>query len=85
MTTLSIHPIEYLRAHADYAPITRKVLRLVMLTGITLFLVGGLYNRLDHTTTRERDLVTQTYMNAFPSALPDVIIAPAGSFAHITF
>jgi len=76
MSTLSIHPIEYLREHVDYAHITKKLLRIVLLIGFTLLLVGGLYNTLAYINTAERDVVTQTYMNAFPSEMPDVAIYP---------
>mgnify|MGYP001415203471 CR=1 FL=1 len=85
MTTLSVHPIEYLRDHVDYAHSMKKLLLLVVLTGFTLFLVGSLYSTLEHTSTTSRDMVTQAYMNAFPSAMPAVVIAPAGSFAQINF
>lgn len=85
MTTLSIHPIEYLRDHAVYAHIAKKVLRLVMLTGVTFFLVSSLYNSFEPTRTAERDMVMQAYVNAFPFEMPHMVIAPAGSFAQITF
>jgi hypothetical protein len=74
MTTLSIHPIEYLREHVDYAHVMKKLLRLVVVAGLTLFLVGGLYNTIDYTGATERDMVTQAYMNAFPSEMPNVVI-----------
>ena len=76
MSTLSIHPIEYLREHVDHAHITKKLLRLVMLIALTFCLAGGLYNTLAYINTAERDVVTQTYMNAFPSEMPDVAIYP---------
>jgi hypothetical protein len=85
MTTLSIHPIEYLKDHVDYAHIMKKMLWLVVLVGLTLFLVGGLYGTLDYQAVPETDVLTQTYLDAFPSAMPYVMIAPAGSFAPITF
>jgi len=80
MSTLSIHPIEYLREHVDYAHITKKLLRLVMLIVLTLCLVGGLYKTRAYINTTERDVVTQTYTNAFPSEMPDVVIEPMNGF-----
>ena len=77
MTTLSIHPIEYLRDHVDYAHITMLLFRLLVVIGFTLFLVGGLYRTLAYTAAAERDALTQTYMDAFPAEMPDVVIDPA--------
>lgn len=74
MTTISIHPIEYLREHADYAHIAKKLLRFAMLIGFTLFLAGGLYKTLTRINSTERDVITETYMNAFPSEMPAVFI-----------
>jgi hypothetical protein len=85
MSTLSIHPIEYVRDHADYAHGIKKMLRFLMVIGFTLCLVGTFYGTLDYNTVPGRDMLTQTYINAFPSAMPDVVIAPAGSFTQITF
>lgn len=56
-----------------------------MLIGFAICLVGTFYGTLDYNAAPARDLLTQTYMDAFPSAMPDVILAPAGSFAHIVF
>jgi hypothetical protein len=77
MTTLSIHPIEYLKDHVDYAHIMKKMLRFLMLIGFTLCLVGIFYGTLDYHTVPERDVLTQTYMDAFPAEMPDVVIDPA--------
>ena len=77
MTTLSIHPIEYLRDHVDYAHIAKLLFRMLVVIGLTLFLVGGLYKTLAYTAAAERDVLTQTYMDAFPSEMPDVVIDPA--------
>ncbi len=77
MTTLSIHPIEYLRDHIDYAHITMLLFRLLVVIGLTLFLVGGLYRTLAYTAAAERDALTQIYMDAFPAEMPDVVIDPA--------
>ena len=85
MTTLSIHPVEYFRGHMDHAPGLKKMLRVLMLIGFTLCLVGTFYGTLDHHAAPARDLLTQTYMNTFPSAMPDVMIAPVGSFSHFAF
>ena len=85
MTTLSIHPIEYFRDHVDHAHGMKKILRVLMLIGFALCLVGTFYGTLDDNAAPARDLLTQTYMNTFPSAMPDVMIAPAGSFSHIAF
>ena len=85
MNTLSIHPIEYFRDHVDHAPSMKKMLRAMLLSGFTLCLVGTFYSTLDYNAAPARDLLTQTYMDAFPSAMPDVMLAPAGSFAHIVF
>ena len=85
MTTLSIHPIEYFRDHVDHAPSMKKMLRVLMLIGFALCLVGTFYGTLDYNAAPARDLLTQTYMNAFPAAMPDVMLAPAVSFDHIAF
>jgi hypothetical protein len=85
MTTLSIHPIEYFRDHVDHALGMKKLVRFLMLIGFTLCIVGIFYGTLDYNADPARDLLTQTYMNAFPSTMPDVMLAPAGSFAHIAF
>ena len=77
MTTLSIHPIEYLRDHVDYAHIAKRLFRLLVVIGFTLFLVGGLCKTLAYTAATERDALQQTYMDAFPSEMPDVVIDPA--------
>ncbi len=77
MTTLSIHPIEYLRDHIDYAHIAKRLIRLLVVIGITLFLVGGLCKTLAYTAAAERDALTQIYMDAFPAKMPDVVIDPA--------
>jgi hypothetical protein len=77
MTTLSIHPIEYLRDHVDYAHIAKRLFRLLVVIGFTLFLVGGLCKTLAYTAAAERDALTQTYMDAFPAEMPDVVIGPA--------
>lgn len=78
MSTLSIHPIEYLREHVDYAHITKKLLRLVLLIGCTLLLIGGLYNTLAYINIADRDMVTQTYINAFPYEMPHMVVDPLG-------
>ena len=80
MTTLSIHPIEHLSMPVNYAHMMKKLLRLLILIGFTLFLVGGFYNTVAFINTAERDAVTQTYMNAFPSEMPDVVIEPMNGF-----
>ena len=74
MTTLAIHPIEYLREHVHYTHIINKLLKLLILIGFTLFLVGGLYSRLSYINITEREAVKQTYMNAFPNQMPNEII-----------
>ena len=85
MTTLSIHPIEYFRDHVDHALRMKKMLRVLMLIGFAICLVGTFYGTLDYNAAPARDLLTQTYVDAFPSAMPDVLLTPAGSFAHIVF
>lgn len=74
MTTLSIHPIGHLREHADHAHLTKRLLRPFMLIGCTLFFIGGFYNSVTNLNTAERDVVTDTYMNAFPAEMPDVVV-----------
>jgi DNA gyrase/topoisomerase IV subunit B len=54
--------------------IMKKLLRLILLTCFTLLLAGGLYNTLAYFSTPERNGVTPTYLNAFPTAMPDVVI-----------
>ena len=54
----------------------KYLLRLIILTSFTLLLVGGLYNTLAYISTPQRNGVTQTYLNAFPTAMPDVVIDP---------
>ena len=54
----------------------KKLLRLVMLTFFTLLLTGGLYSTLAYISTTESNGVTQTYLNAFPTAMPNVVIDP---------
>ncbi len=76
MTTLSIHPIEHLRAHVEHTHIMTKLLRLLMLIGCTLCLIGAV----TYLNTPERDVVTHTYMNAFPAAMPDVVVEPMSGF-----
>jgi hypothetical protein len=76
MTTLSIHPIEYLREHADHTHIMTKLLRLLMLISCTLCLIGAV----TYLNTPERDEVTHTYMNAFPAEMPDVVVEPMSGF-----
>jgi hypothetical protein len=56
--------------------IMKKLLRLILLTCFTLLFAGGLYNTLAYFSTPERNGVTQTYLNAFPTAMPDVVIDP---------
>jgi len=76
MTTLSIHPIEYLREHADHTHIMTKLVRLLMLIGCMLCLIGAA----TYLNTPERNVVTHTYMNAFPAEMPDVVVEPMSGF-----
>jgi hypothetical protein len=54
----------------------KKLLRLILLTCFTILLAGGVYNTLAYFSTPERNGVTQTYLDAFPIAMPDVVIDP---------
>ena len=74
MTTLAIHPIAYLKEHVHYPHIINKLLKLVILIGFTIFLVGVLYSRLSYINITGREVVKQSYANAFPSEMPKEII-----------
>ena len=76
MTTLSIHPIEHLREHVEHTHIMTKLFRLLMLISCTLCLIGAV----TYLNIPERDVVTHTYMNAFPTAMPDVVVEPMSGF-----
>lgn len=76
MHTLSIHPIVHLREYVEHTHIMTKALRLLMLIGCTLCLIGVL----THLNTPGRDVVRHTYMNAFPAEMPDVVVEPMNGF-----
>lgn len=80
MSTLSIHPIEYLREHLDHEYIREKFFELVVLIIATVCLAGGLNNTIAQLGNFKLGMAEHIYMNPFPYEMPDVVFSPMSGF-----
>jgi hypothetical protein len=79
MKYVSIHPVEYLRAHLVYEEIKINLLpRLPTIILIILFAIafGGLYNTLAQLNNVGTVLVEEAYAAQFPEQLPEFVLDP---------
>lgn len=81
MKYVSMHPVEYLRAHLVYEKIRITILSLLTSPIIILLLLitialGGLYTTLTQLDNVEPETADHASMNPFPYELPDFAIDP---------
>jgi hypothetical protein len=86
MKHISIHPIEYLRAHLVYEKIRINLLSLItspiiiplLLIAIVL---GGLYTTLAQLGNIAPVATDRAYTNSYPYEMPTIVMSPMGGAA----
>ncbi len=81
MKYVSMHPVEYLRAHLVYENIRISLLSLltspIILPIILIAIVlGGLYNTLAQLDNIEPAATDHAYTNPYPYEMPNVVMSP---------
>ncbi len=81
MKYVSMHPVEYLRAHLVYEKIRISLLSLLTSLKIILFLLiaialGGLYTTLAQLDNIVPVATDRAYINSYPYEMPLIVMSP---------
>jgi hypothetical protein len=81
MKYVSMHPVEYLRAHLVYERIKSTILSLltspvIILIILIAIVLGGLYNTLAQLNNAGKVTEEDVYAAQFPEQLPEIALDP---------